>query len=77
MSSRSTLLYDHKQRMEKYLAGHDQWRPDAVTWYATSPSQEAGADVVALYTERDDDRFDTAVVGGAAAFGFGLGLERP
>src|SRR5205807_8816644 len=26
------------------------WRPDAVTWYATSPSKDPGADVVALYT---------------------------
>ena len=44
------LSYTNKARLEKYLAGLDQWRPDAVTWYATSTGTESGDDVVAVFT---------------------------
>jgi hypothetical protein len=37
-------------RLEKYLAGHSQWRPDAVLWYVTSPTKDDNADAVAVYT---------------------------
>ena len=39
-----------QRRLEKYLAGHTQWRPDAVLWYLTSPTRDDGADAVAVYT---------------------------
>jgi hypothetical protein len=48
--SRYQLEYDRPRRLEKYLAGHCQWRPDAVLWYATSPGSAPGDDVVALFT---------------------------
>jgi hypothetical protein len=38
------------RRFEKYLAGHTQWRPDAVLWYLTAPAKDDGADALALYT---------------------------
>jgi hypothetical protein len=38
------------RRLEKYLAGHGQWRPDAVTWFAASPSFDRSADVLAALT---------------------------
>ena len=45
-----TLSYAAPARLEKYLAAQTQWRPDAVLWYATSPSSDKGADVVAVFT---------------------------
>ncbi|HEY3323544.1 MAG TPA: hypothetical protein VGP72_24030 [Planctomycetota bacterium] len=55
--SKYTLSYAAPKRLEKYLCGHDQWRPDAVTWYAVAPASvpagrdaDAQADVVALFT---------------------------
>ena len=45
-----SLKYAAPKRLEKYLAGHGQWRPDAVTWYGVSPSADPKADVVALFT---------------------------
>ncbi|MHB1034040.1 MAG: hypothetical protein ACYC35_11635 [Pirellulales bacterium] len=45
-----TLANRKDRRLEKYLAGHTQWRPDSVLWYLTSPSKEDGADAVAVYT---------------------------
>ncbi|MGA2616105.1 MAG: hypothetical protein ABSF26_00765 [Thermoguttaceae bacterium] len=45
-----TLANGHQRRLEKYLAGHTQWRPDAVLWYLTSPTKDDGADAVAVYT---------------------------
>jgi hypothetical protein len=45
-----TLRYSRPRRLEKYLAGHGQWRPDAVTWYAASPSAEPAAEVLAAFT---------------------------
>ena len=44
------LSYAAPRRLEKYLAGHCQWRPDAVLWYATSETTDANADCLAVYT---------------------------
>ncbi|MFH1264656.1 MAG: hypothetical protein ABIK89_02960 [Planctomycetota bacterium] len=48
--SEYTLAHGKDRRLEKYLAGHTQWRPDSVLWYLTSPTKEDGADAVAVYT---------------------------
>ncbi len=45
-----TLAHGKDRRLEKYLAGHTQWRPDSVLWYLTSPTKDDGADAVAVYT---------------------------
>ena len=45
-----TLANGKERRLEKYLAGHTQWRPDSVLWYLTSPTKDDGADAVAVYT---------------------------
>ncbi len=45
-----TLSFAAPRRLEKYLAAHDQWRPDAVTWYAAGASSDPSAEVLALYT---------------------------
>ena len=45
-----TLANAKQRRLEKYLAGHTQWRPDSVLWYLTSPTKDDGADAVAVYT---------------------------
>ncbi len=45
-----TLANGKQRRLEKYLAGHTQWRPDSVLWYLTSPTKDDGADAVAVYT---------------------------
>lgn len=45
-----TLRNGKDRRLEKYLAGHTQWRPDSVLWYLTSPTKDDGADAVAIYT---------------------------
>ncbi len=45
-----TLANRKERRLEKYLAGHTQWRPDSVLWYLTSPSKDDGADAIAIYT---------------------------
>ncbi len=45
-----SLKYSAPRRLEKYLAGHGQWRPDAVTWYGVSPSANPNADAVAVFT---------------------------
>jgi len=44
------LAYGRPRRLEKFLAGHGQWRPDSVLWYATSETAEPGADCLAVYT---------------------------
>lgn len=44
------LANGNQRRLEKYLAGHTQWRPDSVLWYLTSPTKDDGADAVAVYT---------------------------
>jgi len=36
------LAHDKDRRLEKYLAGHTQWRPDSVLWYMTSPRKTTG-----------------------------------
>jgi len=48
--SEYTLAHGKERRLEKYLAGHLQWRPDAVGWYMASPTKEGDADAVAVYT---------------------------
>jgi hypothetical protein len=45
-----SLAHGKDRRLEKYLAGHTQWRPDSVLWYLTSPTKDDGADAVAVYT---------------------------
>ncbi len=45
-----TLTHGQDRRLEKYLVGQTQWRPDAVLWYLTSPTKDPGADAVAVYT---------------------------
>ena len=45
-----TLANNKDRRLEKYLAGHTQWRPDSVLWYLTSPTKDADADAMAVYT---------------------------
>jgi hypothetical protein len=45
-----TLAHGKQRRLEKYLAGHTQWRPDSVLWYLTSQSADDTADAVAVYT---------------------------
>ena len=42
------LAYAAPRRLEKYLTGHCQWRPDATLWYATSPGTASTDDVVAV-----------------------------
>ena len=44
------LKYDKDRQLEKYLAGHTQWRPDSVLWYAASASSDKAADSLGLYT---------------------------
>lgn len=44
-----TLAHTADRRLEKFLGGHTQWRPDAVLWYLTSASKEDNADAVAIY----------------------------
>jgi hypothetical protein len=48
--SEYTLTHGRDRRLEKYLAGHTQWRPDSVLWYLTSPTKDDGADAVAIFT---------------------------
>jgi len=48
--SEYTLGHGKDRRLEKYLAGHTQWRPDSVLWYLTSPTKDDEADAVAVYT---------------------------
>ncbi len=48
--SEYALAHGETRRLEKYLAGHTQWRPDSVLWYLTSPTKDDGADAVAVYT---------------------------
>lgn len=50
-----TLDFSNQRRLEKYLAAHGQWRPDAVTWYALSPGSDAAADALALFTHSARD----------------------
>ncbi len=45
-----TLAHQRDRRLEKYLAGHTQWRPDSVLWYLTSPTKEEDAEAVAVFT---------------------------
>jgi hypothetical protein len=50
-----TLGFGRERRLEKYLAAHGQWRPDAVTWYAVSPGEDPAADAIALFTHSARD----------------------
>jgi len=44
------LAYGQPRRLEKYLAGHGQWRPDSALWYAASEAEDPGADCLGVYT---------------------------
>jgi len=48
--SKYSLKNAQPRRLEKYLAGHDQWRHDSVNWYAALVAEEPGADLVGLFT---------------------------
>ncbi|MHB8954848.1 MAG: hypothetical protein ACYC4U_17900 [Pirellulaceae bacterium] len=44
-----TLANSEDRRLEKYLTGHTQWRPDSVLWYLSSPTKDDGADALAVF----------------------------
>ena len=44
-----SLAHGQPRRLEKYLGGHSQWRPDNALWYCTSVSKDDAADAIAIY----------------------------
>lgn len=48
--SRYSLKNAQPRRLEKYLVGHNQWRPDSVNWCAALAAEDPGADLLGLFT---------------------------